>query len=241
MDQRLSFDILAQPNATTCGPTCLHAIYGYYGDKIALADVISESKELDGGGTLASLLGMHALRRGYSAALYTYDLKIFDPTWFPAVPHELASRLQQQAAIKSENKFQIASEAFIAFLQSGGKVHMEDLTAQLLRRYLDRGIPILAGLSATWLYNERREVGENSTPDDIRGEPQGHFVVLLGYDSKGRKVLVADPQSLNSIDGQAVYSIHLNHVISAIMLGIVTYDANLLIIQPDHVRKDSLE
>src|SRR5262245_26599770 len=35
----LDFDIKAQPDEVTCGPTCLHALYQYYGDKISLKQV----------------------------------------------------------------------------------------------------------------------------------------------------------------------------------------------------------
>ena len=30
----LGFDIQAQPDEVTCGPTCLHALYNYYGDDV---------------------------------------------------------------------------------------------------------------------------------------------------------------------------------------------------------------
>ena len=72
----------AQPDDTTCGPTCLHAVYGYYGDEAELDQVIQETVRLEHGGTLALLLGCHALRRGYQATIYTYHLQVFDPTWF---------------------------------------------------------------------------------------------------------------------------------------------------------------
>lgn len=78
----LNFDIKAQPDDTTCGPTCLHALYQYYNDSIALKEVVDEVKSLKTGGTLAVMLGNHALQRGYNAHIYTYNLNIFDPTWF---------------------------------------------------------------------------------------------------------------------------------------------------------------
>jgi ABC-type bacteriocin/lantibiotic exporter with double-glycine peptidase domain len=40
MKQTLRLDILPQPDDTTCGPTCLHAVYRYWGDEIPLAQVI---------------------------------------------------------------------------------------------------------------------------------------------------------------------------------------------------------
>ena len=46
-------DIKREPDDTTCGPTCLHADYRYYDDAISLQNVISETLQLAGGGTLA--------------------------------------------------------------------------------------------------------------------------------------------------------------------------------------------
>ena len=93
MESKLEIEILPQPDDTTCGPTCLHAVYRYYGDSIPLRDVISEVQKLEEGGTLAVLLGLHALRRGYRATLYTYDLQVFDPTWFEDEVSNLDERL----------------------------------------------------------------------------------------------------------------------------------------------------
>src|SRR6187399_1164714 len=59
---QLAMTILPQPDETTCGPTCLHAIYAYWGDKEPLADVIHRARWLDEGGTYAVFLGCDALR-----------------------------------------------------------------------------------------------------------------------------------------------------------------------------------
>jgi hypothetical protein len=58
---RFDFAIEAQPDGTTCGPTCLHAVYRYFGDAIELAQVVREVPRLEEGGTLGGLLGVHAL------------------------------------------------------------------------------------------------------------------------------------------------------------------------------------
>ena len=93
------FEILAQPDDTTCGPTCLHGVYRFYGDPIELAQVIHEVVPLESGGTLAVQLACHALRRGYRATLYTYNLALFDPTWFATPERDIAERLRPQAAL----------------------------------------------------------------------------------------------------------------------------------------------
>ncbi len=48
MDHRLHFEIQPQPNNTTCGPTCLHAVYRYLGEEIPLLQVIEETQVLAG-------------------------------------------------------------------------------------------------------------------------------------------------------------------------------------------------
>ncbi len=232
MVARLPFEILPQPDDFSCGPTCLHAVYRYYGDDASLPDVIREVPQLPDGGTLAVLLACHALRRGYRATVYTYNLQVFDPTWF--VPHEvdLALKLRAQLREKNDPRLVAATHGYLEFLELGGVVRLEDLTASLVRGYLTRGRPILCGLSSTYLYRNPREFGANDDSDDVRGQPMGHFVVLCGYDREARQVLVADPLHENPFDRSLIYPVGIERVLCAILLGVLTYDANLLVIEP---------
>jgi hypothetical protein len=234
LDKKLHLGIKSQPDDITCGPTCLHAVYTYFGDKISLDKVIGQVKQLKGGGTLAVLLGCHALRRGYRAKLYTFNLQVFDPTWFASGAPAIEERLTAQMEVKRNPKVRTASKAYLDFLHLGGRICFEDLTSSLIRGLLKRSIPILTGLSATFLYRTAREtaLGKKLVYDDIRGEPTGHFVVLCGYNMQDRTALVADPLLPNPISNSPIYTVRLNRLICAIMLGILTYDANLLIITP---------
>ena len=94
----LSFDILAQPDEVTCGPTSLQALYRYYKDDVPLKSVIKEVKHLKNGGTLAVMLGNHALKRGYKAQIYTYNLNIFDPSWFKHPQKKIIGFLKEQSS-----------------------------------------------------------------------------------------------------------------------------------------------
>jgi hypothetical protein len=234
LDKKLHLGIKSQPDDITCGPTCLHAVYTYFGDKISLDKVIRQVKQLKGGGTLAVLLGCHALRRGYRAKLYTFNLQVFDPTWFASGAPAIEERLTAQMEVKKNPKVRTASKAYLDFLRLGGRICFEDLTSSLIRGLLKRSIPILTGLSATFLYRTAREtaLGKKLVYDDIRGEPTGHFVVLCGYNMQDRTAVVADPLLPNPISNSPIYTVRLNRLICAIMLGILTYDANLLIITP---------
>ncbi|MCA9598531.1 MAG: hypothetical protein KC776_34710 [Myxococcales bacterium] len=235
--KKLRLEILPQPDDTTCGPTCLHAVYRYYGEDLPLDKVIRETQTLREGGTLGVQLANHALSRGYRVTLYTYNLLVFDPTWFEKPGVDLADRLRRQAEVKRSPKLRQATRAYLEFLQKGGKIRFEDLTASLIRRYLGREIPILTGLSATYLYRSARELGEHVIElDDIRGEPMGHFVVLNGYNREERLAHVSDPWEPESRGRSRQYWIDIDRVMNAILLGIVTYDANLLIIEPSDAR-----
>jgi hypothetical protein len=228
----LNFDIKAQPDDTTCGPTCLHALYQYYNDSIALKEVVNEVKSLKTGGTLAVMLGNHALQRGYDAHIYTYNLNVFDPTWFDLSPKKMIEVLKKQMRYKFRSKrLQVASKAYIKFLEAGGKIFQNELDETLIKKYLKQSIPVLTGLSATYLYATEREIPKNNKFDSVRGEPVGHFVIINGYDENSNLVYLADPMNPNPLKSQ-YYNVTFDRLINSIMLGIVTYDANLLVIQP---------
>jgi hypothetical protein len=229
----LGFDIQAQPDEVTCGPTCLQALYRYYGDTIPLKDVIKDVKQLRTGGTLAVMLGNHALKHGYKAHIYTYNLHVFDPTWFKEPSEKMILYLEEQMKFKNKRrKLRVASRAYINFLKAGGRLHNSELDSDLIKNYLKKGIPILTGLSATYLYGTPREIPQFDIYDSIKGEPAGHFVVITGYDEEKNCVFVADPMEPNPLGKGQVYSVDFTRLINSIMLGIVTYDANLLIIEP---------
>jgi hypothetical protein len=233
LETRLEIDIEAQPDDTTCGPTSLHAVYRYYGLKNSLDQTIKEVTKLKEGGTLAVLLAVHALQQGLKVKIYTYNLQVFDPSWFHDKNTNIADKLKQQIDFKKGNeKLRIASEGYIEFLKLGGQIEQVPLSSSLIRKYLSKNIPILTGLSATYLYDLAREYGDSAAFDDVRGEPSGHFVVLSGYSKVDKKVLIADPYKSNPYNKSQIYSVDFARLITSILLGILTYDANLLIIEP---------
>ena len=177
-------------------------------------------------------LALHALENGFKAAVYTYNLVVFDPTWFAPGHGDISQKLEAQLKVKRDRKFRYASRQYMQFLNSGGRVTFQDLTRSLIRKYLSRGIPILTGLNATYLYRSMRVVGETMQDDDIEGDVVGHFVVLCGYDREKKTVLIADPYQANPFSSTRYYEIGIDRVICAVLLGILTYDANLLIIEP---------
>lgn len=242
MTHELTLEIQPQPTVTACGPTCLAAVYDYWQKPVDLTELVDRVVELDGGGTLAVDLACDALRRGFAAEIVTYNLQLFDPTWFSddgemKSVDRLTGKLKKQLdAKRHRSDFDVprltsATHAYIEFLSLGGRVRMQPLDELLLVSMMARETPILCGLSATYLYQECREKPDGAE-DDTGGDPTGHFVVLHGFDPVQRTVLIADPLHPTPMAPTNKYVAPLSRVTSAILLGIVTFDANLLTIFP---------
>lgn len=234
----IDLTINTQPDDETCGPTCLHGIYRYYGLTDSLDDIIQTVERSASGGTLAAYLGKHALSRGLEATIYINNLDVFDPTWFKhgaSKPEELINKLKQQMLHKTDPGIIQTSAAYQEFLEMGGAVRFETIHVNLLKYYFKQKIPVLTGLSATYLYRSSRERYDRDGTayyDDIQGTPCGHFVILCGYDEPNRHIIIADPHRENPLSHNNYYKVSSRRLINAIMLGVLTYDANLLIIKP---------
>ena len=156
----LPVDIEPQPDGITCGPTCLHALYRFHGLNLSLRKVIDSVKPLEEGGTLEVHLACDALRRGFDATIYTFNLNLFDPTWFADPDTDIAAKLRERAARKRSAKFKFAVEGYCEFLERGGRLRFTDLTRAELRGMFRRGVPVIAGLNLTYLYRQARISGQ---------------------------------------------------------------------------------
>lgn len=225
-----------QPDDVTCGPTCLRKVYDFYGMPVGPEQVLGEIDRNEDGGTLAVFLGISALKRGFGARIYTYDLRIFDPSWYALPRRELAEKIHARIPHLSTAKAMRAARAYLQFLQCGGQLAFDELTPALLKGILDCGHPVLAGLSATYLYRMKRERHETDTDlmvdDDIAGDAVGHFVVVHGYEQWGRRFALRDPSAHVPVaeDGRQV--VDAQRLINAILLGDLTNDAVLLELWP---------
>ncbi len=233
---RLPVSTLPQPDETTCGPTCLHAVFRYWGDDEPLDSIVRRAWRLEHGGTFAVFLACEALRKGYCATIYTYNITVFDPTWFDG-ESDIAERLARQSEVKpSDYSLRHATDGYLEFLRLGGQLRFSDLSLPFVHAILQRRLPIITGLSSTYLYRSARERNVDGEHDDIAGLPAGHFVVLAGFNDNRGSLLVIDPYQPIPYGTTHAYWISAERVIGAILLGIVTHDANLLVVHPRSVK-----
>jgi hypothetical protein len=224
-----------QPDDVTCGPTCLRKVYDFFGLSVGEKEVLGEIDRNDDGGTLAVFLGISALKRGFAARIYSYDLRIFDPSWYGLPRAELAEKIHARFPYLPDSKRLRAARAYLGFLEMGGELAFDELTPGLLKSIIDREHPVLAGLSATYLYRFKRERqldDDRLVEDDVAGEPTGHFVVIVGYEHWGRRFSVRDPSHHVPVSPDGRQVVDGQRLINAILLGDVTYDAVLLELWP---------
>ena len=149
----IDIKINSQPNDETCGATCLHAIYRYYGLDISHEEVILGVKKSLSGGTLATLLGTHALQQGFNVTVYTNNLYIVDPSWFDldgsSVEELICAKLEEQLKYKHNKDLVSITKACLEYFKLGGQMRFQTLTKELLEHYFEKNIPIMTGLSAT--------------------------------------------------------------------------------------------
>jgi hypothetical protein len=227
--------IYTQPDGVSCGPTCLHALYQYFSDPISLEQTIAEIPYLETGGTLAVLLACHALSRGYKASLHSFNLHVLDPTWVTRKNVLLIDKLHTQLTHTSDPKIKMTTKAYIHFLEQGGQLHFGEISFDSIRAYLDSKIPLLSGVCATYLYKNMRDYTSEDNQvvyDEWLGAPTGHFIVLRGYDRGTEQLHIADPYKPHPLSTNNYYSVYFSRWLHAHLLGIITYDAELLAIEP---------
>ena len=129
-------------------------------------------------------------------------------------------------------RLQHATEGYLEFLALGGRIRLADLSPRLVRESSAAGCRSSRPVGDLPVSNDCARCGDDQS-DDIRGFPSGR-VVIAGYDFPSRKVLVADPYEPNPYGGTREYWMRMERVGAAVLLGIVTHDANLTVIRPRH-------
>ena len=177
--------MIAQPDDATCGPTSLHAVYRYFGQELDLASVIDAVAYLEGGGTLAAYLGLDVLAsrvRGLHLLLRPSPVRPYLGGTGYALSHRQATTaafLQKEGSSSGRPR-----KPTSAFCNTGASCGLPTSRSTCSAPISTGKLPVLAGLSATYLYRTMREyaIAPNQTAyHDLQGEPAGHFVVLYGF------------------------------------------------------------
>ncbi len=141
-------------------------------------------------GTWSPYIGIYAMKLGYNVEIFTYDVSLFDPTWFNLSNKSLIKKLK--IAIKKikdkDKKFGV--RGYIDFLREGGKLTFKIPTKKILIKFLKKKIPPMAFVNSTAYYKRKRKDFKAGKRSEF-GEVGGHCIVISGY--KNGKFIVTDP------------------------------------------------
>jgi hypothetical protein len=186
----------------SCIPACLQEVFGYYGESITQEEIMKTSENPKMGMSLIEV-GIFSLKHNYKPLIITNNVNIFDPTWFKLDSTKLKLNLKKRAKFVDDlNQFMI--DKYIKFLNLGGEINFETISPALFEKYLSMEIPIIMELASTFLYKLAKSSHPGGFDDAIRGQIEGHGVVIAGFDKKD-KFLIIDPNSKKSPSKTGVY------------------------------------
>ena len=198
----LSVPQFNQVKSYSCISACSQAVFGYYGESIAQEEIMEISENPKRGIALVEA-GIFSLKRNYKPLIITNNINIFDPTWFKIDSSKLKLNLKKRAKFVDDlNQFMI--DKYIKFLDLGGEINFETISPALLKNYLSIKVPIIMELASTFLYKLAKSSQPGGFNDAIKGQIEGHGVVIAGFDKKD-KFLIIDPNSKKGPSKKGVY------------------------------------
>jgi hypothetical protein len=186
----------------SCIPACSQSVFGYYGESIVQKEIMEVSENPKLGIALVEA-GIFSLKRNYKPLIITNNINIFDPTWFKLDSSKLKLNLNERAKFVDDlNQFMI--DKYIQFLNLGGEINFETISPALFKKYLSMKVPIIMELASTFLYKLAKSSHPGGFDDAIRGQIEGHGVVMAGFNKKD-EFLIIDPNLKKSPSKTGVY------------------------------------
>ena len=222
-----------------CAPACLAMVFDSFKIRVGMDTILNKiPKDIPKWRDWLYVLGTIALENGLTARLVNMSTQTLDPSWQTLPMSTLKKKLSAELrfvkrVIKNKRepyrfyflehhpKIEYAElQAAIAFLNAGGRIDIQPITASHIRSALHAGFLVIASLDAAILYRSSRGIPKN---DDIRGTTWGHVVVVAGY--HGDRFLIVDPADwYRKSQHFWVSSAHL-------IEGIVRRDQNILMLK----------
>lgn len=222
----LAIESETQLDDISCGLCCLKMILDYYGNPRDLDTLREICPPFFDIGLYDSQLGKAAIELGFDATIYTYNYRIFHPIWNRLNSSDLIGKLVIKQACTMTPHQALAARHYIEYLQEGGELLFYPLSKELVLAHLDRGIPLIAALDMSFLYDCVAFYDEFS---EYRAT---HFVIIHGFDPERNAFYMCDPwHSIPIPHEKGKYTVDADRVINAIFLGQDRNDSSLIVIQ----------
>lgn len=158
----------------------------------------------------------YAKKLGFISLIITNNIHIFDPSWFKLNNSDLIKNLKKRKKFVGEY-YQTLIDDYIDYLLAKGQVRFNTISKGLFTKHLAKRIPIIAELASNFLYKKSKSSKPGRFDDPIRGEIDGHGIVVAGV--KDDECKIVDPDSLNNpFSKNGIYWISTKDLIASIFI-----------------------
>lgn len=197
----------------SCIPACLQQVFGYYKKQVSQEEIL-KSLEIPERGMSIPKAGVFAKKHGFNPLIITNNIYIFDPAWFKLDNVSLIKNLEERRKFVDEYNQSVIDD-YLEYLRENGQIKFDTISLDLFIKYLSRNIPIIAELASPFLYKKSKSVEIGKFNDPIKGQIEGHGVVIAGFDKN--KLKIVDPNCKdNPFSGKGIYWVQSEDLIVSI-------------------------
>ena len=200
---------------STCGPSCLVAIYESLGEKVDKQTILNELNISDSDYTYLPQIARHMLKRNLEIKLISPNSYVFSPEWAQLSREQVITELRDWIVLNAKNEWLLTAIHSLFFLEEGGTVEITDLTTELLDSHLDAGWSLLCLVEPSWLWGKRK-IAKKAEYDSVRGNADGHFIVV--YDRTETEYIISDPYPTSLPGKEHTYQVDKARLITATYL-----------------------
>ncbi|MBD3362355.1 hypothetical protein GF362_01395 [Candidatus Dojkabacteria bacterium] len=221
-------NIKQKADSSACGPSCLQAIYKYYGKDLKLKMILEDLHIDKDTSTYVSQLARHLNTNHLSTTLISSNPFVVSPDW-KAKPKKVVIKELKEWILHHFNKGKVENiwikEALylLFYLQEGGNLKISNITTDLIDKYLEDQNLILCCLAENWIWGKRK-ISKVVEYDNIKGHVNGHFVIV--YDKNKGDYQISDPYPTSIENKEGLYAINKEELLTATL----TWSHEILIV-----------
>lgn len=193
-------------------------VYAIKGKKISVQDILKDfHHDEKGDPTYPPQLTRHFLQHGLKTKVTISNSRAISPAWGNISREELIENLKLWITLHQKDDWREYGLQVLFYLQEKGEIALQSYTSQTLKEMLDRGSLLILGVDEDWIWGHRfKQEGKKRIIDDIKGNVEGHFVLITGY--QDNKFHVLDPFPTNIEGRHGTYDIDVNQLTNASLI-----------------------
>lgn len=220
-----------QEKTYSCIPACLQQVFGYYKMQISQKEILKSLKKPKRGMSIPKT-GSFVKKHGFHPLIITNNINIFDPAWFKLNNTRLIKNIEKRKKFVDKYNQSVIND-YLEYLKMDGQIKFNTISKKIFVKYLLKNIPIIAELSNTYLYKKSKSLKPGEFNDAMKGEIEGHGVVIAGFNKN--KFKIVDPSSKNNpYSKNGIYWITIDELIASIF---ILEGKSLLLIQNNIINR----